>query len=62
MVRKPRIAPLSIHRARRGMANMEVVYITALGVSITFFLVALGYRGCKFLYELIAILVGWPYL
>jgi hypothetical protein len=49
-------------RLRRGMASMEAVLAAGIGVPAAVFLLYLGWRMCKFLYQVIAAVVGWPYL
>jgi hypothetical protein len=47
---------------RRGMASMEVVMTAAISLPPAVFILYLGIRMCKFLYQVNSPLVGWPFL
>ncbi len=46
---------------RRGMASMEAVLATAISLPVAVSLLYLAFRMCRFLYQAIAHLIGWPY-
>lgn len=51
-----------VRAARRGLATMEAVFVTAIGVPIAAALIVVGVRACRWLYHTCATLVCWPYL
>ena len=53
LVRRPR---------RRGTTALEVVMITAVGVSMAAVLYYLVVNACDAVYRIVAVLVGWPLL
>jgi hypothetical protein len=48
--------------ARRGMASMEAVLTAAISLPPAVAILYLGIRLCKFLHQVNAPLVGWPFL
>jgi hypothetical protein len=44
------------------MASMEVVMTAAISLPPAAFLLFLGIRLCRFLYQVNAPLVGWPFM
>lgn len=47
---------------RRGMASMEVVMTAGICLPPAVFILYLCIRLCKFLFQVNAPLVGWPFL
>jgi hypothetical protein len=47
---------------RRGMASMETVMTAAISLPPAVFILYMGIRMCKFLYQVNSPLVGWPFL
>ena len=48
--------------AQRGLASFEAVMTMAIVLPLAGGLFLLGLKACKTLYQVIAGLVGWPYL
>lgn len=49
-------------RHRRGSAHLEVVMTTAVMLPVAGLLFFLGIRMCRYAFEIISGLVGWPLL
>ena len=49
-------------KVRRGLANVEAVLVTAVGLPAAVFLLLLGVRACKHLFVVVGVSVGWPHL
>ena len=47
---------------RRGLASVEAVMTAAISLPPAVAILYLGIRLCKFLYQVNAPLVGWPFL
>ncbi|MEQ8789198.1 MAG: hypothetical protein RIC55_22990 [Pirellulaceae bacterium] len=54
--------PVRRRHRRGGAVELEAVLITAVTFPLAVALYYLAMRGFTYLYEMIAALVGWPYL
>ncbi len=47
---------------RRALASLETVLALLITLPVLIVLLYIGFQACRRLYQVIATLVGWPYL
>ena len=62
MMHRPKDAKNGGPAWRRALASLEAVLATGITIPILAFLLHVGFVACRRYFQIVAELVGWPYL